>query len=72
MEHFGDELPVLTLSRIIEQVLQHQPETEPQRLLVAVKQQFADQFPGTPFPWNDSFVLEVWQQVVDGNFGGGD
>ena len=62
MEEFGDELPVLTLWRIVEQVHSHLHDVEPPQLLEAVKKRFAEQFPDTPFPWNEQFVLEVWQQ----------
>jgi hypothetical protein len=62
---FGDELPVLTLWRIIEQVQNRPGDPEPPELVDAVKTQFAEQFPNTPFPWNEAFVLEVWQQVKD-------
>ena len=65
MEQFGDELPVLTLWRIVEQVHQRLPDLEPQQFVEQVKQQFAMQFPGTPFPWNESFVLEAWEQCKD-------
>ena len=65
MDHFGDELPVLTLWRIIEQVHNRQQDLKPPQLLEAVKTQFAEQFPNTAFPWNEPFVLEVWQQYND-------
>ncbi len=67
MEHFGDELPVLTLWRIFEQVQNRLSSAEPQKLLEGVKEQFAKQFPDTPFPWNEPFVLEAWQQFNDEN-----
>ena len=67
MEHFGDELPVLTLLRIIEQVYNRLSDAEPAQVLEAIKEQFAKQFPGTPFPWNEPFVLETWQQYTDEN-----
>lgn len=62
MGEFGDELPVLTLWRIVEQIHNRRQDVEPQKLLELVKEQFAKQFPDTPFPWNEPFVLEVWQQ----------
>jgi hypothetical protein len=65
MEEFGDELPVLTLWRIVEQVHKQLHDVEPPQLLEVVKERFAEQFPGTPFPWNEPFVLEVWQQYKD-------
>jgi len=67
MEEFGDELPVLTLWRIVEQVHNRLQNVEPPQMLEAVKEQFAEQFPDTPFPWNEPFVLEVWQQYNDAN-----
>jgi hypothetical protein len=67
MEDFGDELPVLTLMRIIEQVRISHNNGELPQVLVAVKKQFANEFPGTPFPWNEPFVLEMWQQCNDEN-----
>lgn len=67
MEDFGDELPVLTLWRIIEQVHNRLNDVEPSQLLEGVKEQFANQFPGTPFPWNEPFVLEALQQYNDAN-----
>lgn len=67
MEEFGDELPLLTLMRIVEQVHNHLHDVEPSQLLEAVKERFAEQFPKTPFPWNEPFVLEVWQQCKDTN-----
>jgi hypothetical protein len=63
MERFGDELPVLTLWRICEQVDSSLHDAEPSQVITAVKEQFAKQFPETPFFWNDGFVLEVWEQV---------
>lgn len=62
MEQFGDELPVLTLIRILEQIDDRLHGAAPPQVVDAVKEQFAQQFPGTPFPWNDAFVLEIWQQ----------
>jgi hypothetical protein len=67
MDHFGDELPVLTLWRILEQLRDRLPDVESPQLLEEVKRQFGKQFPDTPFPWNDSFVLEAWQQFNDAN-----
>lgn len=67
MEDFGDELPVLTLWRIIEQVQNRLKDLDQPRMIEAVREQFANQFPGTPFPWNEPFVLEVWQQVNETN-----
>ena len=67
MDHFGDELPVLTLWQIIEQVHTRLHDVEPPQLLEEVKGQFAILFPDTPFPWNEPFVLEVWQQYNDAN-----
>lgn len=67
MEDFADELPVLTLWRIIEQVQSRLKDPSPPHLVEAVKEQFAKQFPETPFPWNEPFVLEVWQQSNDAN-----
>jgi len=67
MEQFGDELPVVTLMRIIEEVQDRQNGIEEPQAAQAVKEQFAKQFPGTAFPWNDAFVLEVWRQSSDSN-----
>ena len=65
MEDFGDELPVLTLWRIVEQVQGRLDDPSPPQLLDAVREQFTNRFPNTPFPWNEPFVLEVWQQCKD-------
>jgi hypothetical protein len=65
MEQFGDELPVVTLMRIIEEVQDRQQGIAGPQAIEAVKQQFAEHFPNTEFPWNDAFVLEVWSQLSD-------
>lgn len=65
MEQYGNELPVVTLMRIIEEVQDRQHGIEGPQAIEAVKQQFAQHFPNTAFPWNDAFVLEVWSQSSD-------
>lgn len=67
MEQFGDELPVVTLMRLIEEVQSRQNRIEVPQAVQAVKEQFAKQFPSTAFPWNDAFVLEAWRQSSDSN-----
>ena len=67
MEQFEDELPVVTLMRIIEEVQDRQSGLKGPQVIVAVKEQFAKQYPGATFPWNEAFVLEVWRQSSDSN-----
>ena len=70
MESFGAELPVLTLWRIIEKIYKGLHDGEPPQIVEGVKEQFAKQFPDTPFPWNEPFVLEVWEQYKDERLAG--
>ena len=67
MEQFGDELPVVTLLRIFEHIQNQQVVIQPPELIEEVKKQFAKEFPGAVFPWNESFVLQAWQQQNSDN-----